>query len=269
MPLLENLSIVHADLGEGARAVDEAGRALTIGEYWTEVGAMELADAVLNYGGALLAASRFAEAAPVFERALGLYRAIAPGPPGEDEAGHAIALAIDGLGRAAEGRGRTAEALDRYREALALDERAMGTAHPEVAIRAATLGALLRDRGRCGEAVPLLERAIAIWDAASPAHVAVASPLTSLGACRLQAGDAAAAVAPLERALALRERHEDHPRETARTQRTLAAALWESGGDRVRAVALATAARSALSARPEAAADLADVDAWLAGHRGR
>ena len=49
-----------------------------------------------------------------------------------------------------------------YRRALAIDEKAFGPDHPDVATALNNLAALLRATNRLGEAEPLYRRALAI-----------------------------------------------------------------------------------------------------------
>ena len=59
-------------------------------------------------------------------------------------------------------RARYAEAEPLYRRSLAIDEKALGPDHPNVAIRLNNLAQLLKDTNRLGEAEPLMRRALAI-----------------------------------------------------------------------------------------------------------
>jgi hypothetical protein len=80
-------------------------------------------------------------------------------------------------------------------------------------------------------------------------------------------GDVAAAVSNLEHALRIRLDPDFDPALLAETRFGLARALWESGGDRTRALSLARAAREAYE-RNNRPRQLSAVDAWLAVHAG-
>jgi hypothetical protein len=85
-----------------------------------------------------------------------------------------------------------------------------------------------------------------------------------LGESLLALGNAGDAVGPLERALAIRgeEREPDQAR-LADTAFALAQALWEGGGDRVRAQRLAVEAH-ALDKALDRATEVQAIEAWLA-----
>jgi tetratricopeptide (TPR) repeat protein len=94
----------------------------------------------------------------------------------------------------------------------------------------------------------------------------VLATLTGVGESLTAQGRAGEAVVPLERAIARIGSRTLDPMITARTRFGLAVALWQSGGDRTRSIALARAARDDY-ARAESphARELARVQAWLAG----
>ena len=76
---------------------------------------------------------------------------------------------------------RLAEAEPLMRRALAIDERAFGPDHPNVAIRLNNLAQLLQATNRLAEAEPLMRRALAIDERAfGPDHPNVAIRLNNL-----------------------------------------------------------------------------------------
>jgi hypothetical protein len=96
----------------------------------------------------------------------------------------------------------------------------------------------------------------------SPGH---AFDLVALGKSDLELGHAASALAPLERAVATDLVRPGRPWRGAEARFLLARALWESGGSRGRARALAEAARTEYAAAGAAyAAAGAGVANWLA-----
>jgi hypothetical protein len=105
---------------------------------------------------------------------------------------------------------------------------------------------------------------------AHPEKAESAWALTGVGEDLLALGRPAEAIAPLERGWALRDTISVARGITS--ELALARALWESGGDRRRAIALAEDARA--RCQPVAArygsyyaAALARIEAWLATHR--
>jgi len=76
---------------------------------------------------------------------------------------------------------RLAEAEPLMRRALAMDEKAFGPEHPEVATDLNNLAQLLQDTNRLGEAEPLMRRALAMDEKAfGPEHPTVALRLNNL-----------------------------------------------------------------------------------------
>lgn len=100
---------------------------------------------------------------------------------------------------------RESEAL--YRQAIALDERALGPDHPQLAVTLNNLGALLLATGDYAEAGALLTRSLAIRSASlGPDHPDLAQSLGNLASVHVALGDYATARAEQERALAIKEK---------------------------------------------------------------
>jgi len=98
--------------------------------------------------------------------------------------------------------------------ALAIDERAFGPDHPEVATDVNNLGMVLQDLGDLAGARAAFERALAIDERAfGPDHPNVAIRVNNLGSVLKALGELAGARAAFERALAIDERAfgPDHP----------------------------------------------------------
>jgi tetratricopeptide (TPR) repeat protein len=94
-----------------------------------------------------------------------------------------------------------------YRRALAIDEKALGPEHPDVAISLNNLASLSKDKGDYAGAEPLLRRALAIDEKAlGPEHPNVAAGLNNLGLLLGRTGDYAGAEPLLRRALAIDEK---------------------------------------------------------------
>jgi len=101
-----------------------------------------------------------------------------------------------------------------FERALAIDERAFGPDHPNVARDINNLGHVLQDLGDLAGARAAFERALAIWQAAyGDEHPQVATAHNNLGLVLKDLGDLAGARAACERALAIDERAfgPDHP----------------------------------------------------------
>ncbi|HEY1811165.1 MAG TPA: protein kinase [Kofleriaceae bacterium] len=163
--------------------------------------------------------------------------------------------------------GRAGEAVPIYKRVLALDDRA----GPEGHATAYACFGLARAHRALGDFTAALDedrRAVAIYDREHPAARWISDALTGEGEDLLGLGRAKDAVAPLERALAIRSAADADPDDRATTAFDLARALWD-GGDRARAVQLATGARdevAPLAARfgSSFADRLAAVTTWLA-----
>jgi len=102
-----------------------------------------------------------------------------------------------------------------FERALAIDERAFGPDHPEVATCVNNLGSVLHALGELAGARAAYERALAIDERAfGPDHPNVAIRVNNLGSVLKDLGDLAGARAAYERALAIIERvlGADHPK---------------------------------------------------------
>jgi eukaryotic-like serine/threonine-protein kinase len=206
-------------------------------------------------------------------------------------------------------QGRAADALDIDRRAISAGEKAFGAEHPVFANQLIGYGIDLGRVGRHAEADAQLGRAEAILAKQfGPAHVEVLNVRVARGDLLMRqarwrdaralyeqvlpalstsqgAGSLPSARSNLARAYV--ELHQParalpsleqlarnlgalpaHAR--ADIQLTLARALWDSGGDRVRARALGEdALRTLTDAVSPAAIEIAQIKSWLASHRRR
>ena len=91
---------------------------------------------------------------------------------------------------------------------------------------------------------------------------------TSLGSIETDRSEKqpAAALEPLERAVTACESKAGDPLDLALARFNLARALWQSQGDRRRAIALARLARQGFARYPRSRDDLLSVQQWLAEH---
>jgi hypothetical protein len=124
-------------------------------------------------------------------------------------------------------------------------------------------------RGDFDAARQRYDRVIAIWEKAhGPKHPFLVLMLSDTAQeVELPRNRPREARILLERALATANLEQMDPRDRGALRSSLARALWESGGDRSRARALARAAREDFAAAGKRSADDADkVAAWLAAH---
>lgn len=168
--------------------------------------------------------------------------------------------------------GATAIARNEYKRALRYLDRSLsisvptlGDDHPKVAHALVSRGEAYSQLDEWDNAAESFARALTIYEIRlGPEHPYVAHPLTGLALCALSQNDAAAALPLLERSLQLRSAASPESPENARTWFALAEALWDTRGDRTRALSLATKARQwfvELGAR--GIENLEEVDRWL------
>jgi len=161
--------------------------------------------------------ARYAEAEPLYRRALGILEEMlgaehpdvatsvnnlaqllqATNRPGEaeplmrrvlefDEGSYGpnhpnVAIDLNNLAQLLKATNRLGEAEPLYRRALQIDEKALGPDNPNVAIRLNNLAMLMKTTNRLAEAEPLHRRALAIWENALGAeHPQVAAGLNNL-----------------------------------------------------------------------------------------
>ncbi len=162
---------------------------------------------------------------------------------------------------------RYAEAEPLLREQLAALEKLGDAGRSSVSDALIDLGILHALTGRCRDAEPLLARGLAstieLQGGEAPL-VAVAR--LGQGLCHMARGAGREAVSALERAREIAERDPIAVYQRPRIGFALARALW-SVGQRRRATELARQARAGYRKIPGAAADLADVNAWLQSPR--
>jgi len=166
--------------------------------------------------------------------------------------------------------------LGRPTEALATANRAVGIFvsygdpdNEQCANAYNSVGEALILLGRYAEAErPFAEAARITRQALGARHFEIAYPLFGLGRVMLAAGDPAKAVPLLEESLSIREDGEPDPVRIADTRFVLARALWDSGRDRRRAIALATSANDTF-ARQDRLEQGRAVTSWLAARNTR
>lgn len=189
----------------------------------------------------LLKLAQFAQARPLFERALGLQRMIyGPNHP-------SVAAVANNLGRTLTRLGRLSEAREHFETALAIDNATYGSSDPHVAAVANNYGRCLHAAGEVVDARRQFERALSVYtnhygdehfktasvennlgyvkmrgeghveqgvehlnralaaaeSSGGPRHPSVARILMNLGTARLKKGDAGAAKELFERAVSI------------------------------------------------------------------
>ena len=99
--------------------------------------------------------------------------------------------------------GRWSEALAEARQALAVQEKVLGPVHPTVALTLHSIAVALLERERAAEALPIFERALAVFARTTPETLNVAHTLDSTGNALLALGRIDDAEAHYRRALAM------------------------------------------------------------------
>lgn len=184
-------------------------------------------------------------------------------PPGSPD----LAESLIAMGEALFAGGDIDAALTMNLRAREIYIRAYGEGSPWLAKALSNRGEYLVADGKPAEAIQFFSDALARWEPQLGAdHPFLAYPLTGLGVASSKLGRFAEAVPPLERALRIREAHEPNQRQVADTRFALGRALWESGGDRARAIQLAEAARAFYGSMKASLRAADETRAWLAAH---
>jgi tetratricopeptide (TPR) repeat protein len=245
--------------GQAREALEHYERALTVltaahGRSHPRVSAV-----LISIGNARSYLAEWSQAEAAFSEVLTLQQQLL-GPEHPD-----IALTYNNLGLMLLEMGRQAEARRLLLRARELWEKALGPEHPKVASAVLNLARVDLAEGRTQAALTGFQRALAVRrKALGPEHPKVVPSLTLVGEATLRVHGARAALEPLEQAVALAAKVELPPMERGRALFILARALWESGGDRQRALALAREAQQAYAKTPQlAAAEAREVQAWL------
>ncbi|MEZ4360260.1 MAG: tetratricopeptide repeat protein [Kofleriaceae bacterium] len=254
---LQGLGAAHVDAGEPALAEAELRRALGIADAGLGEAHPETIELRTHLSRALHRLGRVDEAVELARKAV----ALAETTFGPDDVALASPLAVLGAQLTDAGQLRDAEqVLARAEQIFA----ARPSARVERAGVWAARGDLERRRARWPEAIAQYERALEVLERAEGGGQARTRAWIGLGEAYLATRRPKLAVAPLERAKGGPLAWLDAPSVGA-LDFALARALWDSGGDRARARALASQARDELE--PAGPRAVARVDAWLARHR--
>ncbi len=160
-----------------------------------------LATSLNELGLVYSAQDKYAEAEPLFRRALAI-REKALGPDHAD-----VARTLNNLAALHRLQNQPAEAEPLIRRALGILEKALGPEHPEVAGTLNNLAGRYRDRGKFAEAEPLFKRSLAIREKVlGPEHPDLTKTLLGMAAFYADQGKYAEAEPLLERSLAILEK---------------------------------------------------------------
>jgi CHAT domain-containing protein/tetratricopeptide (TPR) repeat protein len=169
--------------------------------------------------------AKYAEAAPLFEKALSIQRRIL----GEEDL-H-TAHACRRLARNLQAEGKLAEAGRLFEKSLAISCKILGEKHPDTAEAYGELGSNLSHRAKYAEGEPLLEKAlIVIREIGGEEHLSTARAYNNLAFNRNAQGKYAEAGTLFEKALVIRRKFltEEHP-ETAQAYGNVGTNLSQQG----------------------------------------
>jgi len=240
---LGNLANSLAERGKYAAAREHYERALAIQKQTLGAGHPELGFMFNNLGNVVSYQGENATAVKYFERGLKIWeKALTKNHP-------LLASLLNNLGSAQADLGQMDDARKSYQRALDMMIATFGSKHPAVAAITGNLGELAVKVGDYAKAMTLCRGALAIYEkTVGPKNADNAYALTCIGQAHLGSKAPRVALTPLRRALALREANPGDPPDLAKTRFALARALWATGVDRVRAVALAKKSRAAYTA---------------------
>ncbi|MCY1060752.1 tetratricopeptide repeat protein [Nannocystis sp. SCPEA4] len=248
------------DLGEHEASAAEYRRALALAEQHLGADHPVVADLANNLGTTLLDQRDVAGAEAELRRALAIdLRVYGP-------LHLSTAAAFGNLANFEATRGDLARAEQAYRTTLQIYAK-QPKRHPDAAKVAYNLSSVLINTARPAEAKEQLEWALALQrETLGEDHPDTGAYLTGIGISLTEMGRPAEAIAPLEAAIALFERRPRDARYLGAARNELARALWDSGGDKLRARGLAESAAAIFRAQPEAERLLREVETWLAAH---
>jgi tetratricopeptide (TPR) repeat protein len=172
-----------------------------------------------------------------------------------------VAIYLDELGE-------TVRAATYIERAVKIMQETLGRDHPKVAIPLANYAELLNRLGRFAEALEPAGHALVVLERETdPEGLYVTYPLVALGSSHVGLGRFREALPTLERAARIREVKENSPARVGEVHFALGRALWGSGQDRARALAMVERARAEFRESPATPAiqrELADIELWLA-----
>ncbi len=258
--ILARLAESEIALGEKEKALGHAQAALAIEEQLLGPFHPDVATMLNSLGHVQFAIGHLDGAAATYRRSLAIREATI----GHDTP--LTASTYNNLGNVLATQERRGEALEAFRESLAIKEKHLPPDHPAIGGSLANIGMIEEADGKLDDALATFRRALAIAEKAYGAsHLKVVQPLVGVGSVLLRQRPFAEAASLFERALAIRLANQGTPLDLAKLRYGLAQALWGSGVDKKRALALARQAKLDFVAAESDEA--ADVDAWLAKHK--
>ena len=246
-------------IGRYDEALEQLDRALAIREARLGENHPDLAPTLNSLGNVYHNLERQDEALAHFRRAREInIRVLGPE--------HAtVAFNTQNIGNALKSKGDYAAAREAYEEALRIKRKVLGPRHHSTGGTTHNLADLFMKMGELDKAKAGFEDALSIKrEAVGNDHPRLGSTLTGLGELHLKMRQPAKALEYLEDALRIRESRPTPAQTLAGTRFLAARALWDSGGDRERAMKLALAARDVNHRFGESRArELAECEAWL------
>ncbi|ANM29982.1 hypothetical protein ABI59_10985 [Acidobacteria bacterium Mor1] len=112
-----------------------------------------------------------------------------------------LAKGCDSLGRHYRNLGRADEALAMHTRGLEIREKHLEPNAQEIADSLNNVGAVLIQTNRPAEALPMIERAVGIWQGAMAAHPKLGAAYANMAQIRRAQGDVPGAIAELEKAV--------------------------------------------------------------------
>ncbi len=193
-----------------------------------------------NAGTAHHATGDYAKARATFEVSLAVMEA-AYGPD------HlAVSTTLANLGNVHYRVGDYDQAIELGRRSIAIKEAKLGKGHPKTGLSLNNVAMALSKQDKHEEALATYRQAAEALTSLGPEHIAQVEPQLGVGEQLMHLGRAAESIAPLRRAYDLEKAHGHAPTRAALPAFLLARALWDGGGDRTEARALATEGLRAL-----------------------
>jgi tetratricopeptide (TPR) repeat protein/tRNA A-37 threonylcarbamoyl transferase component Bud32 len=178
-----------------------------------------------------------------------------------------VAITLGNLANALEENGNAPEALEMAEQAINILTHSGDPESDVLSDVYVNRGQALVDLGRTLEAEASFSAALQRYRRArEPSDRGIAMALQGIGDARVVRGTPEAALPSLEEALRIRLAREPIRVLTGETQFSLARALWESGGDRRRALGLAASARTIFRSNAFARRERS-ADEWLSTHK--
>ena len=257
MSLLHNLATLYQYRGEHEAAMKTYERALMVKEAALGPDNPLVASTLTSMGIVHERLGQYDEALAMHQRALAIFTT--KYEPGNYKIGYSHLL----IGEVLADRGDYAGARDHIETARGVFRRSYEPDDPMFAEVEITLAQVDAAQGNPKAALARCERAQALRAQEPPSEENTVQVQMCLGDAYAELGKHAEAVKHYEISLAAQPSPDMRPEVRASTQLSLAKSLWESGGDRDRALQLARAARAAFDV-PWRKDDLAHLDAWLA-----